>query len=474
MELVDWLMLVGSVVVVASVLARWLSRAQARGDDGSEAPAGPAACMADRVRRNWSLVALLALVASPMLDLTGQWVSVAAGAVVVWWIAEAVTCRQLPRARNPLALLGIAVRRLWSNRSLLIALVGLWLVSGTVSYFFYARYYSENAQPIPPPPVATGETSGSPAGQTQPTEQMKAPGGHPVVTVASVLPTTLARALPQAEHISVGYAGQYLLPFALFVALVWLAVKPPAWFPATLRRRLYWPLNLTLAYFLVSGVSLLPALRPMPTTMASAITMQVHSSFSILAMAALSAPFATMLWHVGMQVARGERWNLRSALLGMLDTWQPICIMAVVISVPTFFTFMLSIPPFYGSPVWVHGLGTVLKVALVLLPWIIVDQRLGLREALREAWRLARDRAPDMLVFALRFAVMFAVPAVLLRALQPHGLPSPSPTMILERLPRDLLAVLQALVIAGMYLELRGDGRSAQTVTNSEDAANAG
>ena len=48
-----------------------------------------------------------------------------------------------------------------------------------------------------------------------------------------------------------------------------------------------------------------------------------------------------------------------------------------------------------------------LGLALVIVPWLLADRGIGLREALPERWRLAHRRPRDVLIFTLRYMLLF-------------------------------------------------------------------
>jgi hypothetical protein len=454
----DWLMVVATILVVWLTLEALAYRRRAVRRAETEPREGFAGWLAVRIRWNWPLLVLLIVCGTEFAWVEGRWVLVGAAVVVAWWVAEAIGVRPMPRTRDPLWAFSVAMRGLWRNRGLLVALVACWVASALVSHLFYIRSYRQwteqgavlrplsdrgpgpgDAREKSPPDI----TAGGGVGGSQPSS---------VVESVKVLPTTLSRHLPKVESISFGFLGEYLLLPALAVVLVWLVVKKPPRLPLARRGGLRWPLNLTVACFLLQ-IAYLPALVLSPasrTAPTPSWLWHVVGNLSFPVAAVLSAPLGALLWHIGLQVARGERWSLPRALQGMAASWAPICILQFVVCLPTSIMLLLG-----GTSLPLHDVGTVLKVALALGPWIIVDQAVGFRQALVETYRLVSGHAYDLLVFALRFTAMFGVASVLLGLLQPRGLHPPTPVEMIGYATGDFLTTAQALVIAVLYLELR-------------------
>jgi len=281
---------------------------------------------------------------------------------------------------------------------------------------------------------------------------------HAPLTVefVRVFPPELAQALREAKNLSLGYFGDYALVAVLAVGLIWLWVKRPAWLSPDTRKRLRWPLGFTVACAFCQGAYLAYAWDAVWAGV-SLPGPRIANPLLLAVAVVLASPAYAFLWHVGVQVARGHRCNLRNAVEGMALSWAPVCVVQLLIALPTATMLLLTSLWIYWMSSPVYQAGIIMKVVLALAPWIIMDQAVGFRAAVVETYRLASRHAYDLLVFALRFVVMFAVPAALLGLLTPWGWYTPRPVSVIGYLARDFFSVAQALVIATLYLELRGE-----------------
>lgn len=380
-----------------------------------------------------------------------RWLMLGSTFVLLWWLAERLGYRQedrvRPIVRDPLRLLVLAIRRLWKNRSLVGALLVVWLISIPLYHVQKVRLLTD----LHGRPLKADEMSfGVPRLLSEPR------------TVLSEAPRLfeeeIPRALPDKTGIPLEPHGSLILAAALAVGLIWMLRTRPSWLPSEVRAGLWWPLQLVLAGCVLRVAQMvLYSLGRAPSWyegMSYAWLRSLWPGLEILLEAVLLAPLWALLWHIGLQIARDERWNLRRAIEGMAATWAPIALLELFAYAPAAVGISLSLSPMRDGHVYTTTLGSALGVFLALTPWIIVDRRVRLREALAETCRLLRYWSFDLLTFGLRFVLLYAVAGLLLRALSPGGDALRALFGELYSAPYYLLLLTKVVVIATLYLEL--------------------
>lgn len=369
------------------------------------------------------------------------WTDVTAWAaffVALWWAVDWLSMRQegepLPLRRDPLGVLAAALRTLARNRSLLLALAGLWLLGaaiGALQVYVYRLHMGAPAGPAPPGLAGLGP-------------------------LADAIPHLLARALPESlprlEPVPLGGVGNILGALLLVIAIVRLNLDPPAEIGEATVRRLRWPAAALAAYvavhatFLAAGQGLTASfgydgvVPPARSVLFGVLTLVLWP--------ALLAPLVALLWRMVLEVVDGGTWSFRSALAAMGRTWLPVAIALVVVNALRPVAVFLT-PGGFGSAPGIAYL--LIGVLLALAPWALVDRQEGLLAALRESWRLFRARWFEAIIFALRFTLLFAVLGALVSLLEPTG--GQSVVSVL----RALVTLLQVMTIAGLYVVLRDD-----------------
>jgi hypothetical protein len=371
--------------------------------------------------------------------------------VLLWWLAEWLGYRQEDRARpivrDPLRLLVFAVRRLWKNRSFVGALLVVWLIGIPLYHVQRVRLLTDLHGR---PPEAGKMSFGVPRLVSEPrTVLAEAP---------RLFEDEIPRALPDKTGIPLDPHGSLFLAAALAVGLIWMLRSRPSWLPGELRAGLRWPPQLVLAGCVLRVAQMvLYSLGRAPSWyegMSYAWLRSLWPGLEILLEAVLLAPLWALLWHIGLQIARDERWNLRGAIKGMAATWAPIALLELFAYTPAAVGMSLSLSPLRDVHPYTTTLGSALGVFLALTPWIIVDRRVRLREAFAQTCRLLRYWSFDLLTFGLRFVLLYAALGVLLRALSPPGDAPRALFREVYSVPYYLLLLTKVVVIATLYLDL--------------------
>lgn len=369
------------------------------------------------------------------------WTDVTAWAaffVAVWWVADWLSMRRegeaLPRRRDPLGVLAVGLRRLARNRSLLLALVGLWLLGaaiGALRLYVYRLHLGAPARPTPPGLSALGP-------------------------LADAIPRLLARALPASlprlEPVPLSSIGEALAALLLVIAIVRLNLDPPAEIGAATVRRLRWPVAALGVFvgvhvaFLAAGQSLFAGFGY--DGMIPPARSVVFGVFTLVLWPALLAPLVALLWRMVLEIMDEGTWSFRSALAAMARSWLPVAL-AIILANALRPVGVFLTPGGYGSAPGVAYL--LIGVLLALVPWTLVDRQEGFAAALRTSWRLFRSRWFEVITFALRFTLLFAVLGALVMLLEPTGAQAIMPVL------RAFVTLLQVMTVAGLYVVLRDD-----------------
>jgi hypothetical protein len=276
------------------------------------------------------------------------------------------------------------------------------------------------------------------------------------------------RVLPQFRQLSLALARGdggivYTLALGVFaVALITLWFRRPEWLPAHMRQRLVWPTHLTLGVFLVisavNGFGFATALSPDPLDFSGSPASQVLYSLSPLFFFFATAALAAFLWHVVLQIGKGEYWNLHEAIGGTANSWLPIAWLTVLLHLPiTLGPLAMFLPPWY----WLidvcmkaSALIMVLPIALLFVPWIILAEGTNLLPAIKRNFQLIGKYWQDLLVFLPRYLLIVIPVYAVLDAL---AWPTIRNSAILTSLSfaRSLVEIALLVATVVLYLELR-------------------
>lgn len=364
----------------------------------------------ERMGRHWPLlVALLApLAAFSVPPQRSAWLLTAVAVVIAWWVGEgAGAFAQAPGLlRDPLRCAGVAACGLWRSRWLIAIFLGMWLLSGVIHSFAWAEYLQRD--PVMREHVgqrvaetesgglrerltvdAAGDTLWSTIRTTFPSAVGQVGGGWAFAVLAMAVGFGYLRF---GSSIPPGRRARMAWPFRLTVLMSLVAMQEYLWW---LRPSVEWPGEPPIAAWLIWGVSGLSFVWAAPVTAAS--------------------------FHILLQVARGEHWNPRRALMAASDSWPLLVPLLLVVFLPSLLVLPLHVQVM--TPGWLStltgDLPSVVHLALVLVPWIIIDRRVGLMAALRWSWAVATDRASDLMAFVLRYAAAMSVAMLALNTAMP-------------------------------------------------------
>ena len=386
--------------------------------------------------------------------------------LLAWWALEALRYQRdgdrIPLARNPLALFALSVQRLWRNRSFLWIVAACWALAVAYGWIqqevIIPRYYPELlAMPEPEP----GEGIDLPQAQV----------------VSTVVVSELTSAFPRLTHgLRLGPLGRLLAPAIIAGALIWLLVKKPAWLPEGVRGRLVWAVHFCIACFILGGVLAVMPLVGGPGAWGGpwgryAVLYPLFMAGVSIFFAVLAAPMGAFIWHLVLQIARGDRWSMRKAVAGMASAFPAIGWMYLLVyvlgSTPQVLVMLITHPSVITklmaatgwSWAWrLHGYGYQIQlavwVACFLVPWIVLHRGVGLRAALDESYAIFTGRLGDVLAFAVRYALLFAALKSAVRYLRSPWAWPPDPVGMVSSLLMHGLVLVEALVIASFYLAL--------------------
>ena len=392
-------------------------------------------------------------------------VALAVVAIIIWYWAEwqerLKHQQRMNPLRNPLALLHLAVQRLWRNRSFFLILLACWLLSVGIYRFIL--------DPLIFAPIREQWTAAAAAAQPG-GEWTDAPTFHGrAVTIdsdgiAGTGPISWVwRAMPQFRlvDLSVGYSTWAVLILALgimAVVLMRLWFRRPKWLPSDMHQRLVWPIYLALGGFVVmvtcSGFSLASALLlRQPEAISGAYLFL--SSLLPLFLAFAGAVLTAFLWHIVMQVGIGQCWSPHHAIIGAVKSWLPIA----------WLTFSLALPYTAAAafPIWRHlaimpgsilQLAPVIRIVLLFVPWIVLAERANFSPAVVRNFQLIRSRWWDLLVLLPRYLLIMVPVYALLSAASWATIHNPGLTLLLS-LTRSTIELVLLVTIVVLYIKLR-------------------
>jgi len=355
-------------------------------------------------------------------------------ALLTWYAAEWVRCldegRAMPLVRNPLALFWLAVRRLWRNRRfvgiLLLCWVGsagiYWLVLDPLVYAPMRQQWQAQLGadlPKPKPGIrnnnATGVFRGSP---------VVIIGGGGIWGDAPEF--WILRGLPQFRQVSLdaGTSGAgriYLLALGILAAvLIVLWLRRPNWLPPSSHSELAWPIYLSLGGFLIAASSTLYVFvaatwgyTGMMTSRLAAAAMVVYPLLGVFA----SAAYVALLWHLFVQIGRGQYWNLHRAVIGAIHSWLAIAWLLLLMWLPLVIysaVWAVILPAGPGlSSSWASTLldtmkyiPTLFQIVLLFVPWIILTEGASLLPATKRNFQLIYTHWWDLVVMLPRWLLL--------------------------------------------------------------------
>ncbi len=434
---------VNTLIVAGAIIVTWLV-GQVIGRARGEPDGRP------RFARDWPLlVALLAPAAAYGVDLAeARWVFMAAGSVAVWWLAEAlgVTAGRADLAGDPVRCAGIAARRLWGNRWLVVTLGALYLLTWLAWDLQRYAYVERN----PESPKTTAYELGWSWAETVRNDLSSD------VLSARFL-SDLAQQFPTGR-IDIGFSVVFVA-IALVVGFGYLHFSRKI--PVRHRERMAWPFRLTVLYALVTVGDHLWWLRPLTAQSSDPIAVRWIIWGTEFLGFIWAAPALAAIWHIAIRVVRGRRWGPRQALLAAGRTWPLFMPFLFILYLPQDLLFIPWRSPFgAGLPEAYRSLlvavGAVVQLAMMLVPWAIADRRIGFRRALAWAWGLATGRPLQVLAFVLRWALAMSVIALALSILAPLTYQHPiSVVNCVGAVLGGALSLLGMMAIGVLYLRLR-------------------
>jgi hypothetical protein len=380
--------------------------------------------------------------------------------VIEYWARWEHRAEQpLPLLRHPVALLALAWRRLWRNRSLLWWVLGLSLATWAYnSFILRPRMF---------------RSYGMPSGITW--WNFQAPNS-PLSSLLTAVPYRLEEVLPGwgASPIHSLFSDVLgLVPLILGVALLYVSRRRPVWLAPGLQRR-----AASLGFLSLGCTVLVVATAVIGQRTEAARSAHLARSVGLgwgLAGLFLQGvgllPWVVLTWSLVWQVARGGRWSLRQAVRDLLQRgWVAL---PVVVAMEVFFGARVGLAWLAGTR-WTLPLLLVPEPLLFLLPWIVVGERAEAAGIWREVVALWRYRYADLGLFLLRFGALFLPVRLIFDLLnQMSGALAVFPH-VLFMLAQAALAFLMALTAALFYVELRKERRknvSRETFLPLEDSA---
>ncbi len=381
----------------------------------------------------------------------------------------------MPLVRNPLALFWLTVCRLWRNRRFLAILLSCWVASAAIHWLVI--------DPLVIAPVRQRFQAQTDVGLPN-TE----PGIREAPHTLGVLdwqffsvgagPFWLLRGLPQFRQVSLdggittgGNMGLLALG-VLAAALIAFWFRRPQWLPAHMHQRLAWPIYLTLGAFLVmaahTGFGFAAALTRAPLDFSVSSASQVLYLLLPLFFIFCGAVLAAFLWHIVLQVGRGQYWNLHHAATGAINNWLPIAWLTALLWVPS--TLLMSLPMFLfrgtvsetmvdivsiaSNISW--KIPTLLQIVLVFVPWIILVEQISLMAAIKRHIQLIYSHWWDLIVMLPRWLLVTVPVYALISTLSAAIEPGLEPSILWTSLgfAHSLVEVVVLVAVVVLYQQL--------------------
>jgi len=409
-------------------------------------------------------------------------------ALLTWYAAEWVRGiaegQAMPLVRNPLALFWLAVRRLWRNRRFVGILLVCWFASAAIYWLVldplvYAPMRQEwQAQAQANLPESEPGIRQAPAygGVFRGRAVIIGSGG-----ISGNAPRHwILRGLPQFRRISLdgGTSGagriDLLALGILAMVLIVLWFRRPDWLPPTSHRQLPWPIYLTLGAFLVrSSVAILQivsirsaAAGEVPLGLPT-ILMNLLGGVYPLFHAFSMAVYIALLWHIIVQIGRGQYWNLRRAVIGAIHNWLAIAWLLLLIWLPlVIYSAVWAVVLPAGTAIsssWATTLvdtmkyiPTLLQIVLVFVPWIILAEQTSLIAALKRHLQLIYTHWWDLVVMLPRWLLVTVPVYALISTLSAAIEPRPQPSILWTSLgfAHSLVEVVVLVAVVVLYQQL--------------------
>ena len=387
-------------------------------------------------------------------------ISLAAVAVIAWYFAEWRNCAErgepMDLLRNPLALFGLTLTRIWRNRSLVIILLALWVASWALNAFVIWPLVHK-------PYLERMGYSGE--GLKEPRTDKRSrvvPPGEIVRWTLDALPRTPTVAIADWP-ISIPVLGVFAC------ALIYLWRRRPQWLPESAVRAIAWPALLAVAGFLFAAeLAMLgygSMLRGDPSSPESSYVWPtlLHGLVAPFLAGALTA----LLWHAVYQAGNGGRWSLRRATVAAVRTWLPVAWLVFAIYLPLGIATVVPVPlgadGLVSSPIgwalfdarqYLFSLTGYLSIAFVFVPWVIFERRYSFRAAVVENFRMMGRHWRDLLAFLPRYIILAAPLYGLLSYVADTSRYALSPYAI-AAFALYLLQVVLMFAVVVVYTELR-------------------
>lgn len=368
-------------------------------------------------------------------------ISYVAAFVALWWAIDWINMRQegerLPLRRAPLRILGEVLPKLWRNRTFLLILLSLWLIGATVAsvqgYFFRMSSQAPGLQ----------------------SAQMVRPAFTISDSVPEMLLHELPEALPRLVEVPLGTWAAALFAVLLIAAMVRIVIDPPEAIGEETARKLRWPVGLLAAYLVVWGAITAAGQPFLDKISQGGEHAWAEVPFAVLTLVIvpglLMAPAYALLWRLVLEITRDGVWSFVSSMRALAECWLPIALLLIIANA---FRPMGVLAGHGYESFWGYAYLAVL-VLLALAPWAVLDDPEGRAQPFVRSWRLFRQRPVDVIAFALRFTLLFAVLGGLVALVEPSAASRLTTWYApLLGVARNLLLLLQAMVLAGLYVHL--------------------
>jgi hypothetical protein len=310
-----------------------------------------------------------------------------AAVVIEYWARWQHRAEQpLPLLRHPVALLALAARRLWRNRSLLWWVLGLSLATWAINSFLWRPLMLRSYLYRMHMGVAWW--------------------GFDAVGFQQFLSRLMSQAPYRVFSSMPGWDSGFPLGWGipaliLGVALLYVSLRRPAWVAPGLRR------HAALLGFLSLGgpvVYLVMMVVGPRAPMDRALLMQAVGLLGGFLTEVGLIAWTVLGWSLVWQVARGGRWNLRQGLrITLRRAWVALPLVAAMALLRTVGFGIIRAPSLH----WLESLWLAPEPLLFLVPWMVVGEQENLAGIWREAVELWRYRYADLGLFLLRLGALF-------------------------------------------------------------------
>lgn len=405
------------------------------------------------------------------------YLGIGAAIVAVWywsdWERARRAGRELPLLVHPLALVAIGARRLWQERAFLRAIVIWLLVISAVRWgvswplLEAPRRTAFAAQAGMPPVGPGGQTRRRPAVTQSRNVMWPGEGIGLVATIQQNLERleqnsfsvweAVGQSIPGQTNRAWQLAADPISSAALTLFLIMVLFRfwrtPPDWLGPRAARQVPLLLAITAGGFVLQVATTICLLRNYggASWYARAV---LNTATTLVVFVHLMA--YGFLWHCLFQIVRRGRCSYLLAIRTGLVVWLPMVVFYAVTKVPTLFMQSLPLEAIRFVPLGLYSVViTLLSLAMLLVPWLIVQRRMSFLGALSQELDLLAASPRVILPFVLRTTLVF-VPLQLLAALLDRGGMLAS---TLQLLITQLTMLLALSVVALWLLELEKQAR---------------